>query len=61
MRELVRRFASFFRKGRWEQDCGDEFDSHIVMAIDENLKLGLTEEEARRQALIKFGGRESAK
>jgi predicted permease len=61
MRELLRRLASFFRKGRWEQDCDEEFESHLAMAIDENIRLGMTAEEARRQAMIRFGGRESAK
>jgi predicted permease len=61
MRELVRRLASFLRKGRWEKDCNDEFEAHLGMAIDENIGLGMTPEEARRQALIRFGGRESAK
>jgi predicted permease len=61
MREMFRRLASFFQKSNWEKECTDEFDSHIQMAVDENLKLGLPPEEARRQAFIRFGGRESAK
>jgi hypothetical protein len=61
MHELLRRLGSFFRSGRWEQDCTDEFESHIELATEENLKLGMTAEDARRKALIRFGGRESAK
>ena len=61
MRELMRRLASFFTKDRWEKDYSDEFESHLALAIDENISLGMTPEEARRRALIRFGGRESAK
>ena len=60
MRELLRRLGSFLRSGNWERETSDEFESHIAMATDENLALGMTLEEARRQALIRFGGRESA-
>jgi predicted permease len=61
MLEIMRRFASFFQKRRWESECAAEFDSHIELATEENLKLGMSREEARRRALIRFGGRESAK
>jgi len=61
MLELWRRFVSFFRSGRWEQECRDEFDSHIDLAIEDNLAAGMTADEARRQAMIKFGGREAAR
>jgi len=35
--------------------------SHLELAVDENLKRGLSPEEARRQALIRFGGVVQAK
>jgi predicted permease len=61
MREFLRRLATFFTRGRWETDCSAEFESHLQLATDENISLGMSPEEARRQALLRFGGRESAK
>lgn len=39
----------------------DEMESHLAMHMDDNLRSGMTPEEARRQALIKLGGVEQAK
>ena len=38
-----------------------EVAAHIEMATEENVKRGISVEEARRQALIRFGGVEQAK
>ena len=35
--------------------------THLELAVEENLQRGMTAEEARRQALIRFGGRTQAK
>ena len=35
--------------------------AHIELAIEENLKRGMPAEEARRSAMIRFGGLEQAK
>jgi len=35
--------------------------SHLEMAIEENIKKGMMEEEARRQALLRFGGEQQAR
>ena len=61
MHELIRRLLAFFQGKRWEKECSDEFESHLEMATEENLRAGMSAEEARRQALIRFGGRESAR
>ena len=42
-------------------DLDAEVESHIAFAIDEYIRGGMTPEEARRQAMIRFGGREAAK
>ena len=52
---IVRAFAMFSRERR-EQDFADEIESHLQMHIDDNLRLGMSPEMARRQALIKLGG-----
>src|SRR5579883_153854 len=61
MRESLRRVRSFFRKRELDEDLKDEISSHIEMAVEENLKQGMSAEEASRQALVRFGGVEQAK
>jgi hypothetical protein len=52
---LVRLFGMFHRKQR-EQEFAEELESHLAFHIEDNLRAGLSPEEARRQALIKLGG-----
>jgi len=61
MREFMERFAAFFERSGRENDLDAEMQTHLGFAIDENLAAGMTPEEARRQALIRFGGSEAAK
>lgn len=39
-----------------DRDLGDELQSILQMHTDDNLRAGMTPEEARRQALIRLGG-----
>jgi putative ABC transport system permease protein len=52
---LVRLFGLFHRKRR-EQEFAEELASHLAFHIEDNLRAGMSPEEARRQALIKLGG-----
>src|SRR5947207_5266162 len=61
LREWVLRFGGLFNKQRKDRELDDEIESHLQMHIEDNLRLGMTPEEARRQAMIKFGGVESTK
>ncbi|MGH9447138.1 MAG: permease prefix domain 1-containing protein [Terriglobia bacterium] len=61
IREWSGRLRSFFRKRELERDLENELSSHIEMAAEENLRRGMTPEDARRQELIRFGGVEQAK
>src|SRR5438045_3527968 len=61
LRALILRFAGLFNTQRKDRELDDEIESHLQMQIDDNLRSGLTSEEARRQALIKLGGIESTK
>ena len=61
LRGWIMRFAGLFDKRRKDQELQDEMESHIQMHTEDNLQLGMTPEEARRQAMIKFGGMESTK
>jgi len=65
MRELFRtffrRFAALFRRRRLEDDLNDELRSHLEMAIELNLRKGMSPADARREALRSFGGVEQTK
>jgi predicted permease len=49
------RVRRFFRRDAEHDDVAREIESHISHEIDDNLARGMSEEEARRQAYIKFG------
>ncbi|HEX7362563.1 MAG TPA: ABC transporter permease [Bryobacteraceae bacterium] len=55
-RQIVQRALAFFRKKPWDRDFDAEAASHLDFAIEENIRVGLAPEEARRQALVRFGG-----
>jgi predicted permease len=61
LRRASNRSGSFFRKKPMDDDLNEEMASHLDFAIEENLRRGLTPEEARRQAMIRFGGVMQAK
>ncbi len=61
LREWILRIGGLFNKGRKDQEFTAEIESHLRMHIEDNLRLGMSPEEARRQAMIKFGGIESTK
>ena len=52
--------GSLFGKRR-ETELNDEFEFHIQMLTEENLRRGIAPVEARRLALVTFGGLEAAK
>jgi predicted permease len=45
----------YFRRRQWDRDRSRELESHLAHEIDDNIARGMTPEEARRQAYIKFG------
>lgn len=55
------RFAELFRKPRRERELAAELESHLQFHIEDNLRAGMTQHEARRRALIKLGGLEQTK
>jgi hypothetical protein len=56
LRSALARIRAFANKRLGDADLEQELASHLDFAIEENLRRGLTPEEARRQALIRFGG-----
>jgi predicted permease len=47
--------------GAADEDFAAELDSHLQMHIEDNLRVGMTPEQARRDAVIKLGGLEQAR
>ncbi len=60
-RTLLQRMAALFRRRRLEDDLDEELRSHLEMAIELNLRKGMSAEDARREALRSFGGIEQTK
>ena len=61
IRAWLLRLRSSFGEQRQDGDLTHELESHLQFHIDDNLRAGMSPEEARRQALIKFGGVEQTK
>jgi predicted permease len=60
LREAFNRARSCFRSDQLDQEVNEEMASHLEMAVEENLRRGMPVEEARRQALVRFGGVQQA-
>ncbi|MBZ5625692.1 MAG: ABC transporter permease, partial [Acidobacteriia bacterium] len=56
LRVLLCRVSGLLRKGNLERDMDDEIRFHLQMEISENLRRGMTQQEARSAALGRFGG-----
>lgn len=61
LRRAWSRLAGALWGARRETELNDEIEAHLQMQMEDNLELGMPPEEARRQAVLKFGGVESAK
>jgi predicted permease len=58
---VSRRIAALFKRRRLEQDFDEELRSHLEMAVERNLRRGMSGDEARRAALRDLGGVEQTK
>src|SRR5260370_28235375 len=56
IRIFLNRCASLFGKKKLDQELDEELQSHFEFAIEENLRSGLSRQEARTRALKEFGG-----
>jgi putative ABC transport system permease protein len=61
LRRTWKRLTGTFASARRERELAAELEAHLEMQTEDNLARGLSPAEARRQALLKFGGVESAK
>ncbi len=60
-RALWARLRGMFSGGLADRELSAELESHLQMHMDDNLRSGMSLEQARRDALIKLGGVEQAK
>lgn len=56
LRGLLLRLSGVFRRQRGDAEFASEMESHVQMHIEDNLRAGMSKDEARRYALIKLGG-----
>src|SRR5215470_14305498 len=56
MRAWLGRFFGFFGRNQRDRDLADELNTHLDAHIADNVRAGLTFDDARRDALLKLGG-----
>jgi putative ABC transport system permease protein len=61
IRAFLLRLGGLFQHLRHEQDLADELEGNLALHIEDNLRAGMSPEEARRQAILRFGGIERTK
>ena len=61
LRRFLTRVFSFATRRRDEERLKEEIEEHLALQTAENLRAGLSPIEARRQAMLKFGGVEAIK
>ncbi len=61
VRAVLMRLAGLFGKAPSDREFERELETHLHMQTEDNLRAGMTPDEARRQALVRFGGVEAVK
>jgi predicted permease len=61
LRRFLSRLGHFVTRRRDDERLRQEIEEHIALQTAENLRAGLSPVEARRQAMLKFGGVEAVK
>ena len=61
LKQFAARLRAFFRTRDLDRDFAQELDSHVSMLTEENIRRGMTHDEARRSALIRVGAGASIK
>jgi predicted permease len=52
---VLRRIANLFRRTTVNREIEAELEAHIALRVDDNIACGMSPEEARRDALLRFG------
>src|SRR5260370_25538545 len=61
LRRFFKRLSSWATKEQNEERLRTEIEEHLALQAAENIRAGLAPEEARRQAVLKFGAVEAMK
>ena len=61
LRGMRERFRALFHRKTVEHEMEEEFHFHLEQAVERNIERGMSSEEARRIALMEFGGVERVK
>ncbi|HEX4770966.1 MAG TPA: ABC transporter permease [Bryobacteraceae bacterium] len=61
LRRFFRRATSWTRRSQDEERLQAEIEEHLALQTAENMRAGLPPDEARRQAVLKFGGLEATR
>jgi len=61
VRRTIQRLSGALSGGRRDSDLAEELQLHIAMQTEDNIRSGMTPEDARRAARLKFGAMESIK
>jgi putative ABC transport system permease protein len=61
MQRVGLRLRALFRRAATEQELEEEIRLHLDLESEKNLREGMTPDQARRQALVAFGGVEAVK
>jgi putative ABC transport system permease protein len=56
LRALLLRVAGSFGGARRDRELAEELDAHLRMSVEDGMRAGLSEEEARREAVRRLGG-----
>jgi putative ABC transport system permease protein len=49
------RLVNLFRRSRVDREIAAELEAHVALRIEDNITAGMTPEDARREALVRFG------
>ncbi len=52
---LLKRIGNLFRRNRLTNEIDDELQAHLAMRTEDNVARGMSPDEARRDALVRFG------
>ncbi len=61
LRAFLARLGGLFHKQRRDKELAEELASHLALNIEDNVRAGLSPEQARRVALMRLGGVEQTK
>ncbi|HXI40101.1 MAG TPA: ABC transporter permease, partial [Bryobacteraceae bacterium] len=61
LRAVFLRLGGFVCKREWERDMSAELESNLQLHIADNVRAGMSPDDARRAAILEFGGLASAK